>query len=161
VICETDILKTTSASARANFEEAAGIGARDFLNSPLRTNLSFTLDRPPDRMPSPSSPSSAHADPAEALAYLVERATYYNDETGFCVLRCPRDARRWEAARQRSVGFRGEAFNGKVPMPLGIAPPRFIGMSDAFPSVPASFARLAPSRCCHSVLLAPKRTRKP
>jgi hypothetical protein len=32
-------------------------------------------------------PATAHATPTEALAGLVERVTYHNDETGFCVLR--------------------------------------------------------------------------
>jgi len=36
---------------------------------------------------SPTSPATAHAAHTEALAGLVERVTYHNDETGFCVLR--------------------------------------------------------------------------
>src|SRR3954465_13410797 len=32
-------------------------------------------------------PQTAHAGPAEALAGLVERVTYHNEESGFCVLR--------------------------------------------------------------------------
>src|SRR3954471_8331062 len=38
-------------------------------------------------MPSPPYPQAAHAGPAEALAGLVERVTYHNEESGFCVLR--------------------------------------------------------------------------
>ena len=36
---------------------------------------------------SASSSSLAHAQPIEALAGLVERVTYHNAESGFCVLR--------------------------------------------------------------------------
>src|SRR4051812_14477976 len=39
------------------------------------------------RMPAPSYLQAAHASPAEALAGLVERVTYHNEESGFCVLR--------------------------------------------------------------------------
>src|SRR6201994_3459189 len=38
-------------------------------------------------MPSPSNPKAAQTGPAETLAGLVERVTYHNEETGFCVLR--------------------------------------------------------------------------
>lgn len=38
-------------------------------------------------MPPSSNPQAAHAGPSETLAGLVERVTYHNEETGFCVLR--------------------------------------------------------------------------
>src|ERR1700712_3588767 len=38
-------------------------------------------------MSSPAPPVATHAAPIETLAGLVERVTYHNDETGFCVLR--------------------------------------------------------------------------
>jgi exodeoxyribonuclease V alpha subunit len=38
-------------------------------------------------MLSPIPPAATHAAPIETLAGLVERVTYHNDETGFCVLR--------------------------------------------------------------------------
>jgi exodeoxyribonuclease V alpha subunit len=38
-------------------------------------------------MPSPPYPKAAQANPAETLAGLVERVTYHNEESGFCVLR--------------------------------------------------------------------------
>jgi len=38
-------------------------------------------------MSASTPPATAHAAPTEALAGLVERVTYHNDETGFCVLR--------------------------------------------------------------------------
>src|ERR1700760_1651449 len=38
-------------------------------------------------MPSPSNPKAAQTGPAETLAGLVERVTYHNEESGFCVLR--------------------------------------------------------------------------
>jgi exodeoxyribonuclease V alpha subunit len=38
-------------------------------------------------MPAQTYPQGAHASPAEVLAGLVERVTYHNEESGFCVLR--------------------------------------------------------------------------
>jgi len=38
-------------------------------------------------MPSRSDLQAAHAGPAETLAGLVERVTYQNEDSGFCVLR--------------------------------------------------------------------------
>src|SRR4051812_22608793 len=38
-------------------------------------------------MPSPSNPQAAQAGPAESLAGLVERVTFHNEESSFCVLR--------------------------------------------------------------------------
>src|SRR4051795_6047145 len=38
-------------------------------------------------MPPPPYPQGAHASPAEVLAGLVERVTFHNEESGFCVLR--------------------------------------------------------------------------
>jgi exodeoxyribonuclease V alpha subunit len=38
-------------------------------------------------MPSPPYPQAAQGNPAETLAGLVERVTYHNEESGFCVLR--------------------------------------------------------------------------
>src|SRR4051794_29351506 len=38
-------------------------------------------------MPSPFNPQAVQAGPAEALAGLVERVTFHNEESGFCVLR--------------------------------------------------------------------------
>src|ERR1700712_659269 len=39
------------------------------------------------QMSSPTPPVATHAAPIETLAGLVERVTYHNNETGFCVLR--------------------------------------------------------------------------
>ena len=38
-------------------------------------------------MPSRPDPQAAHAGPTETLAGLVERVTYHNEESGFCLLR--------------------------------------------------------------------------
>lgn len=50
-------------------------------------NLPPQPERLRHRMPVPSNPQGVYANPAETLAGLVERVTYHNEESGFCVLR--------------------------------------------------------------------------